>query len=100
MVLEVPAIFGAEVTSALRMLVLRGELSPMRAAAAREQVRTARTIQYPFEPFSDRVWELRANLTVYDAWYVALAEWLATDLVTADERLANASGLRCVVRRP
>ncbi len=98
-VLEVPAIFGAEVTSALRMLVLRGELSPARANAAREQVRTVRTIQYPFEPFSDRVWELRANLTVYDAWYVALAEWLGTDLVTADERLANASGPRCDVRR-
>jgi predicted nucleic acid-binding protein len=98
-VLEVPAIFGAEVTSALRTLVLRGELSPLRAATAREQVRTARTIQYPFEPFSDRVWQLRANLTVYDAWYVALAEWLRTDLVTADERLANASGPRCAVRR-
>ena len=98
-VLEVPAIFGAEVTSALRMLVLRGELTPLRAAAAREQIRTARTIQYPFEPFSDRVWELRANLTVYDAWYVALAEWLGTDLVTADEHLANASGPRCAVRR-
>lgn len=98
-VLEVPAIFGVEVTSALRMLVLRGELSPARASAAREQVRTVKMIQYPFEPFSDRVWELRANLTVYDAWYVALAEWLETDLVTADERLANASGPRCDVRR-
>ena len=98
-VLEVPAIFGAEVTSALRSLVLRGELSPLRAATAREQVRTVRTIQYPFEPFSDRVWELRANLTMYDAWYVALAEWLGTDLVTADQGLANASGLRCIVQR-
>jgi predicted nucleic acid-binding protein len=98
-VLEVPAIFGAEVTAALRMLVLRSELSPVRAAAAREQLRLTRTIQYPFEPFSNRVWELRANLTVYDAWYVALAEWLGTDLVTADERLAKASGPRCLVRR-
>jgi predicted nucleic acid-binding protein len=99
-VLEVPAIFGAEVTSALRMLVLQGELSLLRAAAAREQLRTARTIQYPYEPFGDRVWELRANLTVYEAWYVALAKWLGTDLVTADERVANASGPRCPVRRP
>jgi predicted nucleic acid-binding protein len=98
-VLQVPAIFGAEVTSGLRRLVLQGELSPARASAAREQARTVRTIQYPFEPFSDRVWELRANLTVYDAWYVSLAEWLGTDLVTADARLANASGPRCDVRR-
>jgi predicted nucleic acid-binding protein len=97
-VLEVPAIFGAEATSAVRMLVLRGELSSIRAAAAIEQVRTARTLQFPFEPFSRRVWELRSNLTVYDGWYVALAEWLGTELVTADQRLANAAGPRCPIR--
>jgi predicted nucleic acid-binding protein len=96
--LEVPAIFGAEAASALRTLVLRDELSPIRAAAALEQVRTTRTIQYPFEPFSHRVWKLRQNLTVYDAWYVALAEWLGTDVVTADERLAGAAGPRCQLR--
>jgi predicted nucleic acid-binding protein len=99
-VLQVPAIFGAEATSALRSLVMRGELSPIRAAAAVEQIRVTRTIQYPFEPFSRRVWELRANLTVYDAWYVAVAEWVATDLVTADERLANAVGPLCPIRCP
>jgi len=59
-----------------------------------------RTNQYPFEPFSRRVWELRANLTVYDAWYVALAEWLGTDLLTADERLAASAGPLCPIRRP
>ena len=97
-VLQVPAIFGAEATSAVRALVMRGELSPIRAAAAVEQIRTARTEQYPFEPFSRRVWELRSNLTVYDAWYVALAESLGTDLITADNRLAAAAGPRCPVR--
>jgi predicted nucleic acid-binding protein len=97
-VLEVPAIFGAEATSAVRMLVLRGELNSIRAAAAIEQVRTVRTLQFPFEPFSRRVWELRSNLTVYDGWYVALAEWLGTELVTADQRLANAAGPRCPIR--
>jgi predicted nucleic acid-binding protein len=97
-VLEVPAIFAAEVTSALRTLVMRGELDPIRAVAAVEQVRTTRTIQYPFEPFSRRAWELRSNLTIYDAWCVALAEWLQTDLLTADERLVNATGPRCTIR--
>jgi predicted nucleic acid-binding protein len=97
-VLQVPTLFAAEVTSALRALVLRRQLSSVRAAGARRRLRAIRTIQYPFEPFSDRVWELRANLTVYDAWYVALAEWLGTDLVTADEHLANAGGPRCEVR--
>lgn len=99
-VLEVPSMFGAEVVSAMRSLVRRGDLSPIRAAAAVEQVRTVRSIQYPFEPFTDRIWTLRNNLTVYDAWYVALAEWLGTDLVTADERLAGAAGPRCAVRLP
>jgi predicted nucleic acid-binding protein len=98
-VLEVPAIFGAEATSALRMLVLRGELSSIRATAAIEQLRSTRTLQFPFEPFSRRVWDLRANLTIYDAWYVALAEWLSTELVTADQRLANAAGPRCPIRQ-
>jgi hypothetical protein len=51
-----------------------------------------RTIRYPFEPFAHRVWELRDNLTVHDAWHVALAEWLGVEFVTADERLARASG--------
>lgn len=96
-VLEVPAIFSSEVVSAVRALVSRRELSPIRAVTAVEQVRTTRMIQYPFEPFAKRAWELKDNLTVYDAWYVALAEWLETDLVTADDRLVRASGPRCPV---
>jgi predicted nucleic acid-binding protein len=99
-VLQVPAIFGAEAASALRALVQGGELSPIRAGAALEQVRTLRAIRYPFEPFTDRVWELRDGLTVYGAWYVALAEWLGTDLVTADRRLIRAPGPRCPIRSP
>lgn len=98
--LQVPAIFGAEGASALRGLCLRGDLSAHRASAALEQVRRVRTVQFPFEPFAPRVWELRDNLTVYDAWYVALAEWLRTDLVTGDRRLTNAPGPRCAVRLP
>jgi predicted nucleic acid-binding protein len=99
-VLEVPGIFAAEAVSALRALVARRDLSPIRAATAVEQVRTTRAIQYPFEPFAGRVWELKENLTVYDAWYVALAEWLGTDLITANDRLIRASGPRCPVRHP
>jgi len=96
--LQVPAIFTAEVTSALRGLVHAQALSPVRAVTALRQVLSIRTIQYPFEPFARRTWELRENVTVYDAWYIALAEWLDTELVTADKRLANAAGPRCPVR--
>ncbi|MGH9071134.1 MAG: type II toxin-antitoxin system VapC family toxin [Acidimicrobiales bacterium] len=98
--LQVPAVFVAEAVSALRGMVLRGQLSSIRASAAVKQVRTVRTMTYAFEPLAPRVWQLRENLTVYDAWYVALAEWLATDLVTADKRLTRAVGPRCAVRLP
>ena len=97
-VLQVPAIFTAEVTSALRRLVLARALSPIRASTALTQILAIRTLSYPFEPFARRVWELRDALTVYDAWYVALAELLGTELVTADKRLADARGRRCPTR--
>jgi predicted nucleic acid-binding protein len=96
--LAVPAMFTAEVTSALRGMVHAGHLSPVRAVTALNDILSIRAIRYPFEPFARRAWELRANLTVYDAWYVALAESLDTDLVTADKRLAAATGPRCPVR--
>jgi len=70
-VLQVPAIFTAEATSAVRGLVRRGALDPVRAATAVAQIHTVRTIQYPFEPLGGRVWRLRDSITVYDAWYVA-----------------------------
>lgn len=96
--LPVPAIFGAEATSALRAMVSGGAISQARARVALGQLGSLRTVQYPFEPFARRVWELRDNLTVYDAWYAALAEQLGTELVTADKRLAGAAGPRCPVR--
>jgi predicted nucleic acid-binding protein len=97
-VLAVPGVLPAEVTSALRSLVARGKLDVQSARVARRRLGLLRTVRYPFEPFAARVWELRENLTVYDAWYVALAEALGTDLVTADARLARAAGPRCLVR--
>ena len=96
--LQVPAIFTAEVTSALRGLVHRHALSPIRAATALTEILSIRTLTYPFEPFARRAWQLRETLTIYDAWYVALAERLETELVTSDRRLADAGGPRCPVR--
>jgi predicted nucleic acid-binding protein len=96
--LQVPAIFTAEVTSALRRLVHAGALSPIRAASALTQILSVRTLSYPFEPFARRAWELRNTVTVYDAWYVALAERLETELVTSDKRVAEANGPRCPIR--
>jgi predicted nucleic acid-binding protein len=50
---------------------------------------------WPYAPLAERVWELRENITSYDASYVALAELLDTTLVTIDGRLAKAPGPRC-----
>ena len=45
----------------------------------------------------DRTWRLKANLTAYDASYIALAELLGVDLLTIDSRLAGVPGIRCHV---
>jgi predicted nucleic acid-binding protein len=96
-ILQAPAIFPAEVASGLTSMVAAGELPEPRAKGALEQLRVVRADLYPFMPFITRVWELKENLTVYDAWYVALAERLDCSFLTADERLASAPGPRCPV---
>ena len=96
--LHVPEIFSTEVLSAIRGLALAGQISTGRARRAMEQLASVRLERYPIEPFIDRVWELRHNLTVYDAAYVALAEGLETTFVTADQRVAAAAGPRCEIR--
>ncbi|MDQ2740020.1 MAG: type II toxin-antitoxin system VapC family toxin [Actinomycetota bacterium] len=98
--LQVPTTFLPETVSALRGLVRRGDLSPIRAVTAIQEARSLRVVEYSFEPFFRRVWELRDNLSVYDAFYVALAEALDTALVTCDDKLLQAPGPRCRRRRP
>jgi predicted nucleic acid-binding protein len=53
-----------------------------------------------YEPVANRAWELRENLTTYDAWYVALAEGIGAPLATLDRRLSRAPGLRCELLLP
>ena len=96
--LHVPAIFPAEVTSAIRKQCLRGDLSESRARGALARAQRIRVVEYPFAPLVERIWELHASVTVYDAWYIALAERLGTELVTADARLASSPGGTCSVR--
>lgn len=55
---------------------------------------------HPYPPFASRVWELRNNVSAYDAWYVALAESLEAPLVTLDRRLMRATGPRCAFSVP
>lgn len=92
-----PAVFPAEVLSVVRGLLIAGELQLLEAERARRRLGRTRVALHPFAPFADRVWQLRDNVTVYDAWYAALAERLGASLVTTDGRLANATGLTCEV---
>jgi predicted nucleic acid-binding protein len=96
--LHVPAVFPAEVTSAVRRMVLAGVLAEVRARGTLTALVGVAKACHAFDPFIERVWELRHHLTVYDAWYVALAEALETTLLTADGQLAAAPGLRCEIQ--
>jgi len=95
--LHVPHLFEIEVLSALRRHSLTGALPATRARLALDRLRETRLIHYPHTPLLGRIWELRDNLTAYDAAYVALAEALDAPLVTLDERLAQAPNIRATV---
>ena len=74
-----------------------GDLDHRRAQFALDDLRSLRIDRVPHASLIAPCWELRENLTVYDSAYVALAEVMAVPLLTADARLAGASGPRCEV---
>ncbi len=88
--LHAPELLDLEVTQVLRRYERSGELSPERAEQALEDLADLRIERYPHAPLLPRVWELRANLTAYDAAYVALAEVIPAPVLTCDARLARA----------
>lgn len=90
--LHAPHLFHVEVLHALRRHALRGLLSPARGVEALEDLLDVDVALYPHAPLAVRIWELRENVTAYDAAYVALAEALDAPLITSDARLARASG--------
>ena len=81
----------------LRRALRQGALTEAGAADALEDFKKLHLTRYPHAPFRDRIWDLRANVTAYDAAYLALAEVLNAPLVTTDGRLSRAPGLRAVV---
>lgn len=89
--LHVPEHFHVEVLSVLRRYSIRRELSERRAAAALAALTDLRAIRYPVIELADAVWDLRANLTAYDAGYLALAQRLDVRLLTLDSGLAAAA---------
>ena len=95
--LHVPHVMDLEVLHALRRQALRGALSPRRSAEALEDLANIMFVRYPHTSLIRRIWELRENVTAYDAAYVALAEALDAPLVTMDARLAQAPGHNAAV---
>jgi predicted nucleic acid-binding protein len=90
-------VFDLEVAAAIRRDALRGVLSDRRAQGALRALADLRATRYSHVPLRRRIWELRENVTPYDATYVALAEALGAPLVTVDAALARAAGPRARV---
>ncbi len=82
---HVPALCDVEVVAALRRRLLARTLSEQRARQALEDYQALPLTRHGHEPLLERVLALRHNLSAYDATYVALAEGLGAQLVTADE---------------
>lgn len=95
--LHVPHLFDVEVLHVLRRHSFSGALSERRERVALDRLSSTRMTRYPHTALLGRIWELKNNLTAYDAAYVALAESLAAPLVTLDGRLAQAPGIRAPV---
>lgn len=94
--LVAPHLIGAEITSVFRRVDLGGEIESSLTALALDDLALLPIERLAFEPFAERVWQLRHTVSPYDAWYVAVAESIDAPLATLDRRLATAPGPRCV----
>lgn len=96
--LTAPDLVDVETVAVLRKRWLAGSLTARRFSAAVTDSRAIALDRYPTLPLLRRAYELRANLTAYAAVYVALAEALGCELLSADKRLAAAPGPKCSIR--
>ena len=87
-----PHLLDVEVAQVLREHVARGVMTDVRGREALQDFLDLPLVRYPHDLLLPRVWELRKNLTAYDAVYVALAEALGFPLVTCDANIAGAPG--------
>jgi predicted nucleic acid-binding protein len=95
--LHVPHLIDSEIANGLRRLVGRGQIEAHAGWAAQDAWRRLGMVRYPIIGFLDRIWQLRDNLSAYDASYVVLAEQLDCALLTADRRLSRAASVQCPI---
>lgn len=93
-----PDLVDVETVAVLRKRWLADAITARRFRAAIDDLLMLPIARFRVAPLMVRAYELRANVTAYDASYIALAEGLACSLVTADRRLARAPGIRCRVQ--
>lgn len=98
--LAAPALMPFEAANIIRRHELAEVVTADQAAQAHADLRDLAVDEWPYDVLASRAWELRRNLTAYDASHVALAELLDATLVTLDRRIRDASGVRCTVRTP
>lgn len=98
--LAAPSLALYEAANVLRRHELATHITGDQAAQAHADLIALPIELWPYEPLAPRAWELRQNLSIYDASHVALAEALDATLVTLDRQIAGAPGLRCPVAFP
>lgn len=98
--LYAPAPLPFECANIIRRHELAALISADQAAQAHADLLDMPVALWPFEVLASRAWQLRNNLTIYDAAYVALAEAIGAPLVTLDRRLQRAPGIACAVDAP
>jgi predicted nucleic acid-binding protein len=90
--LHAPHLIDVEIAQILRRYAVSNQVDPARCQTALEDWLALPVARYAHDPLLPRAWKLRANMTAYDAVYIALAEALAAPLLTRDARLSNAPG--------
>ena len=95
-----PELVRAEATNIFRRLERGKLIATPEANSAQEDLMQLDIELFPFEPFASRIWELRHNVTSYDAWYVAIAEALNLPLATLDEPLSKSTEVTCKFLTP
>lgn len=94
---QAPQFIDVEVLHVLRRHTLGGLLDAHRARVLIGLYRLFRVRRHAHHPYLHRIWEMRDNLTAYDAAYVALAETLDVPLITRDARLARSAGHNALI---
>jgi len=98
--LQAPELVRVEATNIFRRLERAKLITTPEANEAQDDLMQLDIELFPFDPFASRIWELRHNVTSYDAWYVVIAEALDLPLATLDEALSKANGVTCKFMTP